>query len=100
MKKLFVFMILIFLAANANSEVINLICVGTNPDGKTETLKFDFSPDEGWIDYGIRITHAVTATHISGILFGVNRQTGEFWMRDKENTPNYTGICKKNETKF
>lgn len=101
MKIFFALLMLAVLSPIANAQsVVSLSCTGSTPDGKTKTLKFDFSPDRGWVEYGIRITGAVTATHINAVFFGVNRETGEFWYHGDNGGPNYKGTCKKNETKF
>lgn len=101
MKIFFALLMLAVLSPIANAQsVVNLSCTGSTPDGKTKTIKFDFSPDQGWVEYGFRITGAVTATHINSVFFGVNRETGEFWYRGDDGGPNYKGTCKKNETKF
>lgn len=94
-------LMLTLFAALASAEVVHLTCSGKSANGKLSSLEVSFSPDQGWVYDGVaRVKDGVSAYLLRGLMFTVDRKTGEYVVQGTPGEPPIKGTCQKVEVKF
>ena len=88
-------------AGLASAEVVHLTCAGKSANGKPSSLEVSFSPDQGWVYDGVvRVKDGVSAFVLRGLMFTIDRKTGEYLVPGTAGEPPIKGTCQKVEVKF